>query len=258
VRDCGLAALEAAPSHLIVYAGHNDFNNWGFEEPGRLIALEENSWVYALDHLLARGRVYSLLIRRIRPLEQKSIRERIILPEPERSARARAIILAKTEENLIRLVEAAADRGTIVVLLTVVSNLDEFPHTRDEWDVEPAKLVERRPEFVIWREAFEEGIAADRRGEHEAALVAFKRARDIYQQGRAHSELNDLLRALAARYQNTRLVDFEATLDRISRGEGIGCNYFGDERYCDQFHPNARSQMRIAEALLPALLEGDR
>jgi hypothetical protein len=112
----------------------------------------------------------------------------------------------------------------------------------------------------------------------EQALTAFVEARDHFLKSRAPSQLNEGLRAVAAAHEHVHLVDFERILHGVGVEEGIGCNFFGagdfsgrelgrgkrgmdpnvtpegDDPWCDQFHPNPRTQKMIAEALLPAVL----
>jgi len=248
VRDCGLEALRARPEWLVIYAGHNDFANWGLVTPRRRIALEENAWIYDLDVTMARSRLYSVLARALRP--PAPITSRLAASLPEDTVGPRAVTLAKTEENLTRLIEAAREAGTKVMLLTVVSNLSEFPVRRRNWEVGPERLAADLPNLASWKRHYRAGIDADRAGDHTKALAEFKLARDAFQQGRAHSELNERLRALAGRHPEIRFIDFEAELDALRGEEGIGCGFFGSKNYCDQFHPNTRTHGLIARAVM--------
>jgi hypothetical protein len=256
VRECARAALAASPDVLVVYEGHNDYANWGLANPALRIWIEERAWLLRIDEGLAHSRLYSWLLDRSRggrtPLETARI-----APSAEQARAARAVILAKTRENLETLIEEAARAGTRVLLVTVVSNLHEFPVVRADWDEGPARLAAGDPNLAVWRQEFEAGAALHRAGRFEESLLAMKRARDAFQQGRAHSEHNALLKELAAAHDHVELVDFEAELDRIGAAEGVGCNFFGDrfpdEAYCDQFHPNTRVQRWIAETLADAL-----
>jgi len=51
------------------------------------------------------------------------------------------------------------------------------------------------------------------------------------------------------------LVDFETELDEAGLEEGIGCNFFGSEEYCDGVHPNPRTTRLIAEAIARRIAE---
>jgi lysophospholipase L1-like esterase len=143
------------------------------------------------------------------------------------------------------VLDLAGRAGARVILVTVVSNLYEFPLRRAQWDA-PQKPAR-------WVMPYRRGIELYRAGRFAEALAAFKESRDAYPFGRAPSELNERLRELAQGRPHVHLVDFERTLDRAGLEEGIGCNFFGDETYCDQFHPNARTHRLIAEALLRTL-----
>lgn len=256
VRDCACAALDARIDVLVFYEGHNDYANWGLSNPRLRILLEEHAWLYKIGELLAHSRTYSALIDLSRG-GRKPLQAALIAPSPEQAQRARNVILAKTQENLEALIERAAREGTRVILITVVSNLYDFPVRREDWDEGPGRLAADDANLSVWREQFEAGVALHREGRSAEALAAFKRARDAFQQGRAHSQHNELLRRLAATHAHVDLIDFERELDRRGAAEGIGCNYFGDrfadEEYCDQFHPNTRVQRWIAEAVANAL-----
>jgi lysophospholipase L1-like esterase len=258
VRECARAALEGRVETLVVYAGHNDYANWGFASPRRRIFLEENAWLLELDERLAHSRTYSWLVDQARggrtPLQPARI-----APRAEQAARARAVILEKTRTNLQSLIDAARETGTRVVLVTVVSNLHEFPVRVADWSDGPRRLAAGDERLAPWQSAFETGVRLYRAADFAGALTAFERARDVFQQGRAHSAHNELLRELAAAHPHVVLVDFELELRRRGAEPGIGCNYFGDsfpdEEYCDQFHPNTLVQRWIAEEVELALEE---
>jgi len=249
VRDCGLAALDANPDWLVVYTGHNDNGAWGARNPGLWIWLEEHSWIYDLDTVLAKTRFYSVVARSTLPKGGPATRM-FEVPDPATTAEPRKVSLAKLEDNLSILVAAARERGTRVILVTVVSNLWEYPLRRKNWGRAAAwgKGSTSRG-LEEWRRHFLAGIAADKGGDYATALTAFKRARDVFQRGRAHSEANQRLREFAARNPDVVLIDFERELEVLAAPKGIGCNYFGEESYCDQFHPNTHTHAMIARRL---------
>ena len=92
------------------------------------------------------------------------------------------------------------------------------------------------------------------RRERGPPLAEFAAARDIFMRGRAPSLHNARVRELAAAHGHVALVDFERLL-HARAPEGIGCNFFGDETYCDQFHPNAKTHRMIAASLLEKMRE---
>ena len=83
----------------------------------------------------------------------------------------------------------------------------------------------------------------------DAAYASFSTARDYFMRGRAPSVLNARVREIAAEHAHVALVDFEKQLSTLA-SQGIGCNFFGDETYCDQFHPNDQTHRMIAGAVL--------
>ncbi len=248
VRDCARQALAAGPRVLVIYSGHNDFANWWPRNTRRRIWLEENAWIYRVEEALATTRAFSLLAGAVGYSLGEAPGAKTSPPAGEAAA-ARELVLAQFEADLSDVILRAGERGAEVLLVTVVSNLHEFPVRRDRWDDGVAALVRRRPELALWGESFERGIALHRAGRFDEAVTAFGEARDRHPRGRAPGVLNERARALAARHPHVHLVDFERMLHEVGAAEGIGCAFFGDEGYCDQFHPNARTQRMIARAV---------
>jgi len=245
VRQCACELFEAEPSVLVIYAGHNDFANWWPQRTRLRIWLEENAWIYDVERWLAGSRGYTLLARAF----SLGIGGGTSIPDPELALAARRQVLEKFSDNISQVIERAGRQGARVMLVTVASNLYEFPVRRADWETGPEQLVSQRRSLAGWAEHFERGVALQRQGRHSEALTAFKQARDADPQGRAPSALNERIREIAARYPNAHLVDFELQLEREAGSEGIGCNFFGTAEYCDQFHPNARAQRLIGRAV---------
>ncbi len=248
IRKCAQLLAEFEPDVFIVYAGHNDFANW-LERPTERIWLAEHAWLYELEDWLNHSRAYSLASGAVR-FYRGSRRQAWGAPSPEVKARAVKAVLDEFTRNLEAVIELAARTGAEVILVTVVSNLHEHPVRRDDWDSGPDEQVRRAPARAAWARHYSRGVELFRGSHFDDALDEFKRARDEYPHGRAHSALNQRVRELAARFPHVHLVDFEAELDRLGVEQGIGCNFFGDEGWCDQFHPNARTHQLIGEALL--------
>jgi lysophospholipase L1-like esterase len=253
VRQCAEAAIGAHPDVLIVYTGENSFSNWGFADPERAIFLEENAWLYELDKLLSRTRVYSVIARKLeRPVPIAAWVD-AQLPD-DRFDHSRQIILAKYRSDVSRVIEVAREQGTEVLLVTQASNLYEFPIRKEAWDAPrvPAKPGTRT---ARWGEHFWKGVELFRAERFDDALAEFKQARDINPGGRSPSQLNDVVRELAAEADHVHLVDFERELERVGIREGIGCNFFGHDDNCDQFHTNTRTNHLIAQSLFRAIEE---
>ena len=261
IRDCVAEFAEDRPEIVVIYTGDNDLGNWEFPNPSRMIFLEEHAWLYEIDGFLQRTRLYSAL-------------KRMLLPEPgsavaiskRHAERSRRIVHAKFEANMEQVIANAAEAGAAVILVTVGSNLYDHPIPRDEWAAASADLPAYRRAMEEgrscpmapcreWGDRFWAGVDAYRAERYEEALREFKRARDLYPNGRGVTELNESIRRLAERHPGVHLVDFERELDRRGVREGIGCNFFGSAIYCDQVHPNPSAHDLIAQMVLEKILE---
>ncbi len=252
LRNCAYRALDAGAEVLVIYAGHNDFAGYGVWNPSRQIWLDQNAWLYDLEMWLSRSRAFSALIRLMRNDTAPNLFPP--LPGPAQIAAAQQIVAAAFARRITSVIDAAAARGTRIILSTVVSNLYEHPVKRADWDSSPLYNSAARPDLVAWAQRYREGIARHRSGDFEAALSAFTAARDTFMHGRAPTLLNEQVRELASQHSHVSLIDFERQLHTYAP-EGIGCNFFGNDSYCDQFHPNARTHRMIAAALLDKLRE---
>lgn|GEM_PF-6269722 len=245
VRRCAERLLDARPDVLVVYSGHNSYANWGFEAPRRRIFLEDHGWLYDVERQLLRSRFLSAFSRAIGAVPGDPVLGQRV-PAPEAFREARKVILERVSADLSEVLDLAERAGAHVLLVTLVSNLHEHPVERHSWDDPPRS-------DGAWLAPYRRGIEAQRARRFEEALAAFKEARDLNPFGRAPSELNERLRELAAGRPHVRLVDFERVLDRLGAEEGIGCNFFGQDGWCDQFHPNDRTHQLLADALFEAV-----
>lgn len=253
VRRCVETAAPARPDVVVVYTGHNDYANWGFLNPGRRIWLEEHARYYDLEELLAHSRVFSVVARRLGGVGAAPLARRRPQPDEARFAAASEVILEKFTANMESLISRVGSYGGEVFLVTVVSNLAEWPVPRARWDQPLLAEPDPSPRRLRWRDAYREGIETWRRGRFAASLEAFSRARDLDPHGRAPSVVNERIRDLGRRHANARVIDLEKLLHRAGLEEGIGCNFFGAGERCDQFHMNARVHRMLANALVRAL-----
>jgi lysophospholipase L1-like esterase len=254
VRKCSRVVGGTSRDIYVIYAGHNDFGNFMVAQPRLQIFSEEHPAPFEIESSLARSRVYSSLVRLLHGKPKGKIASFNRLPDPAWDE-AREIILETYAENIRRVIERAGDLGIEVFLVTVVSNLSEYPATRDRWH---AMMNRERPfpdYLQPWRTHYKQGIDHFESGKFEASLREFKLARDRSMNGRAPSALNERIRELSRAHPHVHLVDFEMTLDRLGIEQGIGCNFFGTSQWCDQFHPNSRTQMLIARDIVDTLLE---
>jgi hypothetical protein len=249
-EQCAHLALAAGADVLVIYAGHNDYANYGVWNPSRKIWLERHAWLYDVEVGLARSRVFSALIGLLR--SDAAPQWVPPQPAPEQVRAAQEVVREEFTRHLTSVIEAAAESRTRIVLSTVVSNIYEFPVKKADWDTSPLFDREARPDLAPWADHYQAGIARYRAGELESALDAFAAARDTFMRGRAPSMHNERVRELAAKYEHVELVDIERGVHG-HLDEGVGCNFFGDDTYCDQFHPNDRTHEMIAGVLLMKL-----
>ncbi len=254
VRKCAELARGDASDLYVIYAGHNDFANFVLENPRLRIFSEEYPALFAAQASFAKSRLYSLLSMQFkgRPKSKYAAFYRIADPQWSESKR---IALEEYQSNITEVIEQASQLGVEVLLVTVVSNLSEFPNRRAAWN---KSLNPRNPiqdHMKPWHERYKQGIRLFRDAKYAESLQAFKQARDLSMVGRAPSELNHWLRQMSKIHAHVHLVDFERTLDRVGMKEGLGCNFFGTSTWCDQFHPNPRTQRMIAQDVVEKLVQ---
>lgn len=89
------------------------------------------------------------------------------------------------------------------------------------------------------------GRALERSGAYEAALLSYSRARDLdYNPFRAPTDLNDILRHIAGRYDNVSLADAEQAFLAASAPLAPGFDLF-----LDYVHPTKRGNLLIAKTV---------
>ena len=246
LEACARRALPARPDAIVFYEGHNDTSAFLVPHPRLALFVARHPWLMDLRALLAHTRTYSLLTRDA-PLPTSLIPAES-LPDPA-FGETLALVVDTFAGNLERLVEEARAAGVEVFLVTVVSNLHEYPFRMEEWD--RALRLPPLPEGPLrrWQEHYASGIRLFREGRRREARIEFEAARDWYPFGRAPAALNERIRALARGRPGVHLVDFERELVEIAGDEPIGCNFFGTEAYCDHLHPNPATSARIADAV---------
>lgn len=253
IRKCA-AQVGANNSDLyVIYAGHNDYANFMVPRPRLRIFSEEHPGLFEFESLLARSRVYSLLIDLTQGKPRQKMASWTRLPEAEFQA-AKRITLEEYTRNLKTVIAQAAELGIEVVLVTVVSNITDYPTPREKWAALKARERPFPEQFHAWHGHYIAGIEAFEEARFRESLAAFRRAKDSAMGGRAHSDLNERVRQLARSHSHVHLVDFEQTLDRVGVDEGHGCDFFGTEDWCDQFHPNPRTLKMLANDVVQELI----
>lgn len=255
VRACAERALGAKPGALVVYTGHNDFAGFTSRRPELLMWFERSAWwLIPLHEWLCKTRGFSLLSRNA-DLPLMWAHDPAAALDADDRARAHRVILGDYGENLEAILEAARAGGVRVVWATLVANLYECPVRREGWDGVVTRAREAGAGADPWLKAYSEAIDLYRAGSYAAALERFAAARDAEPLGRAPSMLNQRIRELGRERADLDVVDVEAELARVGTREGIGCNFFGTDRYCDGVHPNPRTNRIIGELFADRLLE---
>jgi lysophospholipase L1-like esterase len=254
VRRCVGRVMDAHPDIIVIYSGHNDFGGFTSRFPRALMFIQWHPWLVDLERALARTRGYSLLAR---PIVLWHTEPSLLKALPDWDLRrVHDIILDEYTANISAVITRARQQKTPVILVTVVSNLLEFPFRADRWDRLFEHVRTAQEPLEPWLSHLVKGIKLFRAGHFEAALTHLKRSRDNhYPTSRAVSALNERLREFSAANEHVHLVDFERELDRLGMEEGIGCGFFGTEVYCDHVHPNPRTNKLIADAIFRTLSE---
>jgi hypothetical protein len=252
VRKCG-KRIQGEPGDLyVIYSGHNDFMNYMQRHPRLRMASVEYPRLFALESLFAKSHFYSsLFVLAVRDsgekIEPTGERERL---SEEQWQRARTLTLEHYADNLTRVFAQARALEIEVVIATVVSNVSEFPHRRDAWDAR----IDREGQRTPWDAEYERGIRLLREGSSSEALAAFRSAKDQNLWGRAPTALNQQIRLLAESEPGVHLVDLEVDIRRVWGPDQHGCDLFGGEYWCDQFHPNDRLNQLIARRIGATIL----
>ena len=255
VRQCAEKAIDTRPDAIVVYSGHNDFSGFMSRSPGLLMWMERSGWwVIELRRALAQTRSWTLINPgAVEPLEFAFDPGANL--DPPGVARAYASILEGYEENLQAILDRARDDETTVIWVTPVGNLSEYPVPKKDWGLVDFQNNRAGQDAKLWALEYAQGIAAFREQRFDDAIAAFKRARDRFPRTRAPALLNERLREIDAALEDLHLVDFEAQLEEIGREEGIGCNFFGTDDYCDGVHPNPRTSRLIGESIANRIAE---
>lgn len=256
IRQCADRSFDEDPDLIVVYSGHNDFGGYMVQWPRARMLMARFPELIELRGALGHTRLFSLLSSASRTSLEPP--DPLSLPDaPFDLEETQRVVLDAYRKNLSHVADLARERGIPLVLVTVVSNLSEWPFARDRWDA----VLERveQGDAPRWLAFYAQGITFSRRGDERRALAAFKQSRDLlYPSGRASGALNDLLRSLAGERNGVHLVDFERELDRIGARQGIGCEFFeANPPPCDHVHPNLRTNRMLGDAVARAILAID-
>lgn len=255
VLHCLERVIELAPSLIVIYSGHNDFGSFISESPGPAYLLQAQPWLIALEYAAAQTRAYSLVLELFRLSGGEPNKPYYRIPDAAYD-KSRAAAFAHYRRNIDAILRLAETKGIPIVLMTLVSNLHEHPSPRPHWKMADGFWEKvSGPHGGRWHKHHSKAMQLFNAGDKQAALSEFLKARDELMDSRAPSEVNELLRERAAASPNVHLVDIEARLFEEGVDEGIGCNYFGTDEWCDQFHPNEGLHKMMALELEKKVLE---
>jgi lysophospholipase L1-like esterase len=244
VRHCVERAIRQGPELIVIYSGHNDFSSYLVPYPRVQMFVSRNPWLFEVRNALSHTRLFTLLSSDpawVPPMYRGD-------PTWDHEGAA-ATVLDAYEANLNGIVDVAERHQVPVILVTLVSNLFEFPFKAHKWD----RVLERiraNPSAPRWQIHYANGIELARGERFAEAILEFKRSRDLfYPSQRAPGVLNERIRELAAAHDGVHLVDFERELEALGREEGIGCNFFLTRAGCDGVHPSPRTNELIGGAI---------
>src|SRR5262245_47688364 len=202
----------AAAAVLVIYTGHNEFGGYQVRHPLAALFVREHPWLLDVRDALAHTRTYSLLS----PPVPSPVQDAIDAPDPDWDFEAtRRIALATARRDLTETLDLARREGVPVILVTVASNLSEFPFPRARWD-EVLERVRASTSPLRWLAEYARGIELERAGDRAGSLEAFRRSRDAVAPAlRAPTAFDEALRALARARPEVHLVDFERELDAL-------------------------------------------
>lgn len=226
--------------YLVAYDGHNDFINFGTRAPERTQFLYEHRWLLTVLRLFLRHSQAPRWLNLLPPSGE---------PLPVTLAQLRRnhdLATSHFLKNMEALAEIAKTRQATVLLVTSVSNASEFP---------PMAVADGGPEQNAPRH-FERGKELHRLGRYGDSLEEFRKARDLDAIAyRAPSSFNEALRSFAKNRPGVALLDLEKILEEKAPRAWIGCNYFGNDSYCDHLHPNERLHELFARELSKRIAE---
>jgi tetratricopeptide (TPR) repeat protein len=279
--------LEHQPDLIIIYSGNNEFierRHYAVETSWRdsLAAAAEKSRLYKVlrgtlpARVLFRDNTFDAQKRSNVAFEQWSKIEQLPLTLRTDPAQLQKVV-QHFEFSIGSMVEAAKARGVPVVLLTVPTNLRHWQpnvsvaSVRGEREVEWRGLYQagraallkgdatRATEALTQAAALDPGHAAthyhlaqalEAGGRFAEAYASYDRARDLDANPfRAISSFNDIIRRIAQRSDNVRLVDAERLFQTASQPHTPGFDLF-----LDYVHPSVKGNMVLARGVFDAIV----
>jgi hypothetical protein len=159
--------------------------------------------------------------------------------------------------NLGDSVRLADKRGVKIIIIYPASNLKWWWGGEMGYDDvmekdDSALYPHERLPFLQYRQAW----ALEEAGDYNESLQSFGRYKELADIGWVREEAREVMAGIAQESQSAVFIDFEKILinHAIVSNTTIGCNYFGNDWYCDQVHPNELTHLLIAESLYPLII----
>jgi lysophospholipase L1-like esterase len=231
--------------YVLLYEGHNDVINIGYANTkSRLWMRRHAGWIRISKFLQTHSRLFSWASEKA--YRADSVKKEIESLSPEKLKILQALIIRDYKHNYQMIIDEAKEQKAKVILVTTISNLNDYRPGQGIQDFNPKKGSVGDLAY----ESFESGKKLFDEKKYDQALTHFIQAKDLDPQGsRSLYSMNQTLRELARENSNVELVDLEKYFFEKFKSEGLGCNLFGTNNICDQMHPNLRTKQIMADQI---------
>jgi lysophospholipase L1-like esterase len=232
--------------YVLLYEGHNDVINVGYANTkSRLWMRRHSVWIRISKFLQIHSRLFSWASEKA--YRADAIKKEIESLSPEKLKILQALIIRDYKHNYQMIINEAKEQKAKVILVTTISNLNDYMPGKGIQDFKPKKGSVGDLAY----ESFESGKKLFGEKKYDQALTQFIKAKDLDPQGsRSLLTMNQALRELARENSNVELVDLEKFFYEKFKTEGLGCNLFGTDNICDQMHPNLRAKQVMADQIV--------
>lgn len=248
VLKCAERVLRNRPHKLILYTGHNDFTNI-FHPHSMSKFLQKNVFIIDLIFLLRESsRIYNFMSN-IMTMNIKERKGTYPLETMDEFKERHDFVNANFLENLEKIRLLSKKYDTELSVITPVSNLSDFMSSKRELS---SKLFHDL--LNQSHELKKKGDSSYGAKNYKEALEFYKRAKDIDPApSRVTEAFNNNLRTYAKKNSDIKLIDFQKEMEALYPRMRLGCDLFGNQTYCDQFHLNKSGHQNLAEVVFNSL-----